>query len=606
MMPTTTTTTTKTTTTTTSRDSDGMDGSKSKKRKTPSGTSSKHANETPEERIKRRIEKKARKEAKRLKEQQELFGYTNEDNPFGDSRLTEKFVWNKRNELLQKKGFDVPNPDEDTKQKQKDRQKDIAREIALVKERRKKREEDRRLWEEEKLRLARQKELDENRDWERREDEFQLKQARKRFELRLAQGRAKPIDIVAKNVLFLCDAEKRLPQGKERILQDDFFDSFDDASIGTASFRKDRKFEIDLREPYKIFENLNVPELEDLLADVRVHQELAYDADFWDAMQVVGEAELEKLLKGPESSSSSISADDARIHQSIKEDVKRSFLGKSHSELLQIQREISTKITSGAEGVDVEYWSTLLKELTVWIARAKLREYHERMLHKQLELLEQILRDRASSSTVEPTPELSEQIRQIQSKIELGEQYQPPVNVQEQQQATDSLDVTTLSADMLSEDAMLQMMQSKMTDREEVFAEEIDMGAQTYSWNDKYRPRKPRFFNRVHTGFEWTKYNQTHYDRDNPPPKVVKGYKFNIFYPDLIDKTQAPQYFISKDPQSEDTVMLRFHAGPPYEDIAFKIVNREWEFSHRRGYKCTFERGIFHLYFNFRRYRYRR
>ena len=37
-------------------------------------------------------------------------------------------------------------------------------------------------------------------------------------------------------------------------------------------------------------------------------------------------------------------------------------------------------------------------------------------------------------------------------------------------------------------------------------------------------------------GYEWNKYNQTHYDTDNPPPKVVQGYKFNILYHDLIDK----------------------------------------------------------------------
>jgi len=60
-----------------------------------------------------------------------------------------------------------------------------------------------------------------------------------------------------------------------------------------------------------------------------------------------------------------------------------------------------------------------------------------------------------------------------------------------------------------------------------------------YSWHDKYRPRKPRYFNRIHTGYEWNKYNQTHYDHDNPPPKTVQGYKFNIFYPDLIDKTKV-------------------------------------------------------------------
>lgn len=65
-----------------------------------------------------------------------------------------------------------------------------------------------------------------------------------------------------------------------------------------------------------------------------------------------------------------------------------------------------------------------------------------------------------------------------------------------------------------------------------------------YLWSDKYRPRKPRYFNRVHTGFEWNKYNQTHYDMDNPPPKIVQGYKFNIFYPDLINKSDTPEYFL--------------------------------------------------------------
>ena len=39
----------------------------------------------------------------------------------------------------------------------------------------------------------------------------------------------------------------------------------------------------------------------------------------------------------------------------------------------------------------------------------------------------------------------------------------------------------------------------------------------------RYKPRKPRFFNRVKCGFEWNKYNQTHYDRETPPPKFVQG-----------------------------------------------------------------------------------
>jgi hypothetical protein len=36
---------------------------------------------------------------------------------------------------------------------------------------------------------------------------------------------------------------------------------------------------------------------------------------------------------------------------------------------------------------------------------------------------------------------------------------------------------------------------------------------------------------------------------------------------------------------NKDFVILRIHAGPPYEDIAFKIVNREWEYGYKRGFR---------------------
>lgn len=46
--------------------------------------------------------------------------------------------------------------------------------------------------------------------------------------------------------------------------------------------------------------------------------------------------------------------------------------------------------------------------------------------------------------------------------------------------------------------------------------------AQVFWWHEKHKPRRPKYFNRVHTGYEWNKYNQTHYDHDNPPPKTVQ------------------------------------------------------------------------------------
>lgn len=140
------------------------------------------------------------------------------------------------------------------------------------------------------------------------------------------------------------------------------------------------------------------------------------------------------------------------------------------------------------------------------------------------------------------------------------------------------------------------------------FGGEVAIESQVYWWHEKYRPRKPKYFNRVHTGYDWNKYNKTHYDSDNPPPKTVQGYKFNVFYPDLIDSSKAPTYVVERDPESTDglTCILRFSAGPPYEDIAFRIVNKDWELNPKRGFKSVFERGILHLYFNFRRQFYRR
>ena len=132
----------------------------------------------------------------------------------------------------------------------------------------------------------------------------------------------------------------------------------------------------------------------------------------------------------------------------------------------------------------------------------------------------------------------------------------------------------------------------------------------TYDWETKYKPRKPRYFNRVKTGFSWSKYNSRHYDGEVPPPKIVQGYRFNIFYPDLIDpKKNTPKYFIEKNPEaseSSETVLIRFSAGPPYEDICFKIVNKQWVTSPKRGFRCVFDRGVLQLYFNFRGWTYRR
>lgn len=68
-------------------------------------------------------------------------------------------------------------------------------------------------------------------------------------------------------------------------------------------------------------------------------------------------------------------------------------------------------------------------------------------------------------------------------------------------------------ADMASEALYRAEAERELDEEEELFnMEENITNPTSYNWEDKYRPRKPRYFNRVHTGYEWNKYNQTHYE----------------------------------------------------------------------------------------------
>lgn len=141
-------------------------------------------------------------------------------------------------------------------------------------------------------------------------------------------------------------------------------------------------------------------------------------------------------------------------------------------------------------------------------------------------------------------------------------------------------------------------------ENEELFFEEEAVTSNIkYPWAHKHKPRKPRYFNRVQMGYDWNKYNQTHYDHDNPPPRVIHGYKFNIFYPDLVDKSKAPTYKIEREhgrkrgesfapAGKEDNCFIRFIAGAPYEEVAFRIVDKEWDYSAKRerGFKSSYDK----------------
>uniref|UniRef100_H2YJA8 Splicing factor Cactin n=1 Tax=Ciona savignyi TaxID=51511 RepID=H2YJA8_CIOSA len=401
-------------------------------------------------------------------------------------------------------------------------------------------------------------------------------------------------------------------------------------------------------------------DLEDLLEDIKVYMELEQDrnVEFWKDMTVITEDELHTLKKIAHDEGTS--ARDSRREgiNSVSNDVAALFRSKTHSQTA-LKQKIIEKLASGGSSVDIGYWESLLSQLKAFLARARLRDRHQALLQDKLHKLklEQLGENEGERKTApdessevspkaegtsDPTEVDEDQVKEEENiekedKVTLTEgdlelkcmeefdegsyspkllrlrDLPPDVVLLDPEEDTMTIDgkrkLLTKTGDARSgqEDAFIRRAKEGMDTQEEAtFAVEANLSHQVFLWADKYRPRKPRFFNRVHTGFEWNKYNQTHYDFDNPPPKVVQGYKFNIFYPDLIEKHVPPTYTITPDGDSTDFAVLRFSAGPPYQDIAFKIVNREWEYSHKHGFRCQFLNSIFQLWFHFKRYRYRR
>ncbi|KAI0693576.1 mid region of cactin-domain-containing protein [Cytidiella melzeri] len=570
------------------------------------------------------------KEEEEARQVAELSVYSATDNPFHDVNLGQQFRWHKKNEKERKQGMSLA----ESQHKDALRRQEAKEELERLNKRRAEREAEQRLREEEEIRMQRLAESAQMADWLSKEEDFQLEQERTRAAIRIKEKRAKAIDFLAMNLRYV----NPISEDNEEV--------------------NDEELEIDLDEPYNIMDSLTPIQIEELHDDIERYltlEQSEVNIEFWTNMMVVVKDQLDRIKVNERMGAEAAAA--------VEADINALLQGKSYDHLVVLQKSIQAKLGSG-EPIDVEYWENLLKKLLVWKSKAKLKTLHEVVVRNRLEQLRKRQRDEAlqaqeellagvakSASRVDRPGITSEAVDTSTQPAEEVETYDrtmtPPLldirklpyeerqidivtemedlraliaqrrqvassrfvprTAQPEPEEPDTPEPTASNADMASEALFRAEAERDLDEEEELFNVEEDIQhPASYNWEDKYRPRKPRYFNRVHTGYEWNKYNQTHYDTDNPPPKVVQGYKFNIFYPDLIDKSKAPTYKIVKEPGNDETVLLHFTAGPPYEDIAFRIVNREWEFSHKRGFRSSFDRGCLSLWFNFRRNFYRK
>lgn len=118
--------------------------------------------------------------------------------------------------------------------------------MEALKEKRLQREIDLKLREQENERMAREADNAALGDWETREDVFHLQQAKQRATIRIKDGRAKPIDILAINLSLGTDTD-------------------------VAEEIQGLGLNMDLQEPYLIMKGLEKAELKELKDDIQLY-----------------------------------------------------------------------------------------------------------------------------------------------------------------------------------------------------------------------------------------------------------------------------------------------------------------------------------------------
>ncbi|CRK28623.1 hypothetical protein BN1723_014152 [Verticillium longisporum] len=351
------------------------------------------------------------------------------------------------------------------------------------------------------------------------EDKFVLKQTKKKADIRVREGRAKPIDLLAYNLRFVDDDR-------------DLFDE-DEADLHVA-----------LTAPDVVLQSLDESQLRELEADIKSYHTLETNSrnrEYWLSLQTICSERRQKLEpQGP----------DDRVVSAVSSDVDKILSPKTYEQLEALEKQVKAKLQSN-EDIDTDYWEQLLRSLLVWKAKAKLKKVYEAVKESRAAMLNARHPNKAhSSSDVVPG---------------LG--------------GASSLVRTSTGAESSSR---------------------FDIKAPVKSIIPSSAPPGTARFAQVENE-DFSQATKALYERE------------------LIDKTKAPTFKIIREhgrkrgesfapAGEEDTCLIRFIAGPPYEDIAFRIVDREWDYSAKkdRGFKSSFDKGILQLHFQFKKIYYRK
>lgn len=377
-----------------------------------------------------------------------------------------------------------------------------------------------------------------------REEEFQRKQMRLRCLARLNTSQGWPIDYVAR--AFFSMKGEEVPVDVEDVRY---------PFLNAKDFIRnlERQQVIDLREQISKFKEVfNVEEADKL---------------FWTGFELLADfITAEKAITDSP--------------QSQEEDVAAIIKGKTREQISELRNEVEAEIKKATASSDERFWKTVLMRIRERESTLCLEEFTENAKNKTKKLP-------AHPDDFLLTEEVGDEV--------IVNDFDSFVTEQNEKAFSSFVEksLRMASGEKKSERSQLAL--------ESLFVEKT---ADVPAYFDLFRPLRPQFFNRVKLGYEWNAINRSKYTKKDPPPRSVFGYRFNIFFP-FKTSEDPPSYSLHPlaDPHF---AVIEFRGGTPYHPIFFKIANGPWNMADRKTFKCSFENGVFHLYFDFHRARAKR
>jgi len=309
---------------------------------------------------------------------QSFYGYTDDNNPFGDPDLSKPFIWHKKIQKMRSKGLEPFLDIQSLILKLRNIKKDLDR----IRKNKLQREEVR---ESQKEQKSQSRETDEQifDEWKNKDEKFHLAQEKLRTEIRIKQGREKPVDFIHKVLMiwkgfFSIPSDYfEIPEYQKPYLLYDLLDMeslkelYNELNIQLAIDRErlaNKKFVcffIDIASNFKQSHDLSENDLKEFI-------------EYWSAMIIILESYIfpEKNINN--------------LEPEMREAIEETLKNRSFKELDEIEKELEKSLDEQIHSTDIQFWSNTLSQLRFHRCKMIIELIYEEFKEKNAEKLDLI------------------------------------------------------------------------------------------------------------------------------------------------------------------------------------------------------------------------